>query len=187
MNKKHLSYLLLLFITIAFNANAQTLSRSFTDKQFTAADGTKRKFLADGAVLADPRTIVLLTPSFPVSFGRLEQDNAGNWRIGAQLTLGASYYLVVGKAFLNDNGTTQVEPYFSIGAHIDGGLSQNTETAGVVGNLNVGGSVGFYKYINVLFAYDVLNKTPVFGLGGRVDLFSFTHGSGSIILNKKDF
>lgn len=133
------------------------------------------------------RTIMLLTPSVPINFSRLEKDSVGNWRIGPQMSIGGAYYFMLGKGYANSNGTYQIEPYFLFGISLDAGLSQNLYTSGTVSNLNIGCVVGIYKYLNIMISYDIINQKPVYGLGTRIDLFSVTQGAGTIIINKKEF
>jgi hypothetical protein len=184
---KYRLFCLVIICALATTANAQMLNRKFTSKTIKSlGERTLSK-----NYLNDPdysgKTILLLTPSFPISFSRLEQDTAKNWRIGPSIGIGGSYFFLVGKGYRNANETVQVEPYFVLGLSIEGGVSQNLQAPGVVGNLNIGGVLGFYKYFNFLFSYDVLNNRPVYGVGARVDLFTLTQGAGTIILNKAKF
>jgi len=186
---KILTVIALLHFAFGHISNAQTLNRKYTSKVINGL--RSREFTTSNLTEAEPdysgKIILLLTPSFPISFSRLEKDTSNNWRIGPQIGIGGSYFFVVGNGYRNANETVQVEPYFTVGISIDGGFSQNLQTPGVIGNINIGGVIGFYKYFNFLFSYDVLNNRPVYGVGARVDLFSITQGPGTIILNKEKF
>lgn len=139
------------------------------------------------------KTIILATPSIPFAFGQVQKDNSGNWQVSPAVSVGASYSLVFGKGYKDaktPSNPVQVVPYFIVGIYLNVGVSENTQTAGgsgAIGNLNIGGVLGIYKYINLLAAYDALNNKPVFGVGARLDIFSFAQGAGSIILNPKNF
>lgn len=189
MNSKLKIIVTLLSIGLGNFVTAQTLNGKYTTK---IKNNLQSNFQSAKSLLEDNtdysgKTILLLTPSFPISFNRIEKDSLNNWRIGPQAAIGGAYYFMVGKGYRNANETIQIEPYVVLGIGIDGGVSQNLEAPGVIGNLNLNCMIGFYKYFNFLFAYDLLNKKSVYGIGARVDLFALTQGAGTIILNKEKF
>ncbi|MBK6904977.1 MAG: hypothetical protein IPH04_19750 [Saprospirales bacterium] len=98
-------------IIIGPASNAQTLNKKFTSNQISKLN----KATLSKNYLNDPdyagKTILLLTPSFPVSFSRLEKDNADQWRIGSQAGIGGAYFFLIGKGYHNIDETIQVEPY----------------------------------------------------------------------------
>ncbi len=177
---------ILIAVSIHSKCDAQMLNKKFIRHHLDKREKVfSKEFLQDPSYAGKP--ILLLTPSFPLSFSRLEQDSSRTWRIGPQVALGASYRFVFGKGYKNVNETVQVEPYFMLGITVDGGFSQNLQASGIVGNFNTGGVLRIYKYFNFLFSYDVVTQRPAFGVRARVDLFTFTQSGGSIILNSKDF
>ena len=131
-------------------------------------------------------TILLLTPSIPINFSRL-QNISGTWQIAGSITTGLAYSFMVGQGTTLSNGSTEVVPYISVGPYVDAGGFQNLISKGILGSVSIGATIGLYKYVGILVAYDIINKVPLFGLGASVSIFSFTQGNGNILLNPKAF
>ena len=178
---------IVLLVSIYCSVDAQSISK----KNFLNKDQRKEWKKGGGRMAFAPdatpaQNIYLFTPSVPFSFGRIQKNQTGNWQVSPQASTGITYSFVIGSGHKSGD-LVQVEPWFTIGGYIDAGVAQSTQTANAVGSFNVGGVIGFYKYINILLGYDILNSTPIYGIGARVDIFSFGLGAGSVIINKKDF
>jgi hypothetical protein len=193
--KKYLTLLAIALISSC--AIGQTLSSPFMSKATKVAptvfidtlmikDTLFLPSLAPTPFVSKTAIILLLTPSIPVNFSRLQQVN-GSWQIAGSITTGLAYSFVVGQGTTLSNGSTEVVPYISIGAYVDAGGMQNLISKGIIGSASIGGTLGLYKYVGILVAYDVVNKVPIFGLGASVSIISFTSGKGGILLNPKHF
>jgi hypothetical protein len=129
--------------------------------------------------------VFLLTSNLPVSFSRLEKDADGNWRVGANMSLGASYGFMVAKGRGLQDGSIEFDPQFYVGVTGNLGLSQDLEESGVKESLMIGGVIGFSDF-NALIGYDILVDTPVFGIGTRVNVQAITGGLATILAINKD-
>lgn len=176
--------LLLLFLLAGFVAESQKIPMETVLKYKKIHPQKLKAFRLGDTVVAKPTsgTILLFTPNVAVNFTRLTQNAQHQWTLGAQITSGLTYTFVVGKGWINPDGTYTVEPYFSLGAYADGGLAQNNNGGTVIGTASVGGILGLYKYFSILAAYDVVNKTPIFGLGASFSLLNFSTGAGTAII-----
>lgn len=145
------------------------------------------RFYAERAGLATDRIgpgetadVWLFTPSLPVSFSRLEQNDAGDWRVGANVAIGASYVFMLGKGTGLEDGSVRVDPAFFIGLTGNFGVAQDPDEDGAISeSFMLGGVLGF-SGLSVIAGRDILAKTPILGVGGRIDLLTLTD-KGSII------
>lgn len=111
------------------------------------------------------------TTTVPVTFSRLEKVD-GQWRIGATMSVGASYMYVVGRGTGQQGGNVQLAPDFFIGLVADFGITQG-DTSGVASSLMGGIAFGF-QHLAILAGYDLLRSRPVLGVGTQIQTLSIT-------------
>lgn len=126
--------------------------------------------------------IKLSTWTIPFTFGRLDKDKAGDWRIGANLAIGAGYIWVHGRGVLNEaNESIDVEPHFIYGFAGNFGATNSVDgTSGVTTSLSLGGIVGFRSFA-AMVGYDILTESVVLGISQHVDVFSLAKDSYRLI------
>jgi hypothetical protein len=113
----------------------------------------------------------LWTTTLPVVFSRLEKED-GDWRLGANMSIGGSYMFVTGKTTPQLDGSYRLDPDFMIGPVANLGITPG-DAGKLDGTLMVGAVMGFSSFA-VLGGYDVLLNRPVIGVGIQIQSLTFT-------------
>ena len=109
--------------------------------------------------------------TIPITFSSIRISDGGAI-VSPNVSLGMGYTWFYGDFIFNENDKMTVEPTFFFGVLGDAGIENNFSLNKLAG-LFAGGFVGFGAF--TLFAgYDVINRYPLVGLGGRVDFFTIS-------------
>jgi len=114
---------------------------------------------------------LLGSPTIPISFGRVEFQN-GKYQVTPTLSIGYGYAWFFGDFIFSENDKIIVDPGFSFGIMGDIGIQNNFDLTKPSG-LFLGGFIGI-PAITLFSGYDFLAKTPIIGLGTRVDLYTLS-------------
>jgi len=117
----------------------------------------------------------------PITFTSIELTN-GDALITPNISLGLGYTWFYGSFMFNEDDKITVFPTFFMGILADAGIENNFSLNRLAGFFT-GGFVGIGAF--TLFAgYDLINKYPLAGIGGRVDFFTisqnFLHVFGKV-------
>jgi hypothetical protein len=122
--------------------------------------------------------LLVLTSELPVSFVRMSQVN-GNWKIGGQMSIGASYVVMYGKGTLQADGSVSNYNSFAyLGPVIS--LDAATDGTSISTGVTVGGVVGVGP-MSAIFGYDVAAKQPVLGIGFKIDILTLTDATTTVL------
>lgn len=114
---------------------------------------------------------LLGSPTIPISFGRVEFTH-GSYQVTPTLSLGYGYAWFFGDFIFSENDKIIVDPGFSFGVMGDIGIQNNFDLTKPSGFF-LGGFIGI-PAITLFSGYDFLAKTPIIGLGTRVDLYTLS-------------
>ena len=118
----------------------------------------------------------------PVTFSRIERATDNKYRLGASIDIGYGYTWFNGSGTFtksdtpSDAGTMNVDPDTFIGVAFNPGIRNSP--ADITGSLSFTAFAGV-RSLALSAGYDVLAKSPVFGLSVKVDAFKFGRGSGA--------
>jgi hypothetical protein len=122
------------------------------------------------------------TAVVPVTFSRIERSEDNKYRLGASIDIGYGYTWYTGSGTFtksdapSDAGTMTVEPDMFYGLAVNPGIRNSASD--LEGSFSATAFAGI-RSIALSAGYDVLAKSPVFGLSVRVDAFKFGRGSGA--------
>ena len=109
--------------------------------------------------------------TIPITFSSIEISN-GKAIVSPNVSLGLGYTWFYGDFIFNENDKMTVEPTFFFGLLGDAGIENNFSLNRLAGFF-AGGFVGIGSF-TLFGGYDVINKYPLIGLGGRVDFFTIS-------------
>jgi hypothetical protein len=95
----------------------------------------------------------------------------GKDSVTTTLSIGLGYTWFWGDFIFNENDKITVDPKVFFGLAATTGLSNGLNLE--KGGLYVTGFIGVSSF-SILFGYDIINKSPTLGLGGRIDLYSIS-------------
>jgi len=114
----------------------------------------------------------------PISFSNIEL-NHGNYVVSPTISLGLGYTWFFGDFIFNENDKITVDPTFYFGLIANAGLENNFSFNKLAGFFT-GGFIGVGAF--TLFAgYDIINKSPSLGVGGRIDFYTVSQNLLHII------
>jgi hypothetical protein len=165
------------------------ISIFLTKRGYTFPDSTKKKNLS-GKVSQWPDTLyyntlykcrIMGSLTVPITFTSIELTN-GDALITPNISLGLGYTWFYGNFMFNEDDKITVFPTFFMGILGDAGIENNFSLNRLAGFFT-GGFIGIGAF--TLFAgYDIINKYPLAGIGGRVDFFTisqnFLHVFGKV-------
>ena len=119
--------------------------------------------------------------TIPITFSSVQISN-GDAIVSPNVSLGMGYTWFYGDFIFNENDKMTIEPTFFFGVLGDAGIENNFSLNKLAGFF-AGGFIGIGAF--TLFAgYDVINRYPLVGLGGRVDFYTisqkFLHVFGKV-------
>ena len=119
--------------------------------------------------------------TIPITFSSIE-ITSGKAVVSPNVSLGLGYTWFYGDFIFGEDEKITVNPTFFFGVLGDAGIENNFSLNKLAGFF-AGGFVGIGAF--TLFAgYDIINKYPLIGLGGRVDFFTisqnFLHVFGKV-------
>jgi hypothetical protein len=136
-----------------------------------------------------PDTLYYNTPYKSKSFGSITipfffstiEIAKGNIIVNPTVNLGLGYTWFSGDFIFNENDKITVDPKVFYGLFANTGLENGLNLKN--GGLFVAGFVGVSSF-NLSFGYDIINKSPSIGVGGRIDFYSvsqkFLHILGKV-------
>jgi hypothetical protein len=141
--------------------SAQTIS---TEGLFTSS----KKAVFD--VPPAQKDLIILLPSVPITFNKLEKDSAGIWRLGVAVSGGVGGTFILGKATKVEDKLASVDPWIYTGGSINYGVKQNMSNQ-AVGSLSISGFIGFSN-IAISYSHDVLDGSNFWGISLKFDVLS---------------
>jgi hypothetical protein len=114
---------------------------------------------------------LLGTPTIPISCERVELVN-GVYQLIPSLNLGFGYTWFFGDFIFSENDKIIIDPGFSFGVMGNIGIQSNFNLSKPAG-LFAGGFFGI-QAITIFAGYDFLVRSPILGIGARVDLFTLS-------------
>jgi len=119
--------------------------------------------------------------TIPITFSSIQISN-GDAIVSPNVSLGIGYTWFYGDFIFDEDDKMTVDPTFFYGVLADAGIENNFSLNRLAGFF-AGGFVGVGAF--TLFAgYDIINKYPLVGIGGRVDFFTisqkFLHVFGKV-------
>ena len=121
------------------------------------------------------RAKLLGSPTIPFSFSRVEKDSTGKYVLSPTISIGYGYTWFFGKFYLNENDKIMVDPTFQFGLVGDVAI-QNDFSLNRIAGLFAGGFIGFANF-SIFGGFDFVNGSPLLGVGGRVDVYTFHQNS----------
>lgn len=108
--------------------------------------------------------------TIPFFFSSIEIAK-GTYTVIPTVNIGLGYTWFWGNFIFNENDKITIDPKAYFGVMANTGLQNglNLKTGGVFS----GGFIGVGSF-TLIFGYDIVNKTPSLGLGGRIDLYSIS-------------
>lgn len=180
---------LLLFFCFSFflilSVRAQDINSSdkrpipvFLEKRgYVFPDSTKGKDTTGNKQWPD--TLYYNTPYKAKSFGSVTipfffssiELAKGNIIVNPTANLGLGYTWFSGDFIFNENDKITVDPKVFYGLFANTGIQNGLNLKN--GGLFVAGFVGVSSF-NLSFGYDIINKSPSIGVGGRIDFYSIS-------------
>jgi hypothetical protein len=119
--------------------------------------------------------------TIPITFSSIEITN-GNAIVSPNVSLGLGYTWFHGDFIFNEDEKITIDPTFFFGVLADAGIENNFSLNRLAG-LFAGGFIGVGSF-TLFGGYDIINKYPLVGIGGRVDFFTisqnFLHVIGKV-------
>ena len=117
----------------------------------------------------------------PISFSSIEIAK-GNYQVSPTVSIGLGYTWFFGDFIFNENDKITVDPTFFYGLIANAGLENNFSFNKLAGFFT-GGFIGVGSF-TLFGGYDIINKSPSLGIGGRIDFFTvsqkFLHVLGKV-------
>jgi len=165
------------------------ISIFLTKRGYTFPDSTKKKNLS-GKVSQWPDTLYYNTLykskmmgslTIPITFSSIQITN-GDAGVSPNISLGLGYTWFYGNFMFNEDDKITVFPTFFMGILGDAGI-ENDFSLNRLAGFFAGGFIGIGAF-TLFGGYDVINKYPLVGIGGRVDFFTisqnFLHVLGKV-------
>jgi hypothetical protein len=190
---KHLLSLLLFFIllsTIVVGQDTRNPNTKFLTKRGYNFPDSGRKNSLPGKKSQWPDTVFYNTMykprlmgslTIPITFTSIQLENESAI-VSPNISLGMGYTWFYGDFIFNEYDKMTIEPTFFFGVLGDAGIENNFSLNKLAGFF-AGGFVGFGAF-TLFVGYDIINKYPLAGIGGRVDFFTisqkFLHVFGKV-------
>lgn len=162
------------------------IAKFLTKRGYTFPDSTKKNNLS-GKPQQWPDTLyyntmykakIMGSLTIPITFSSIQISN-GDAVVSPNVSLGLGYTWFYGDFIFNEDEKITVDPTFFFGILGDAGIENNFSLNRLAGFF-AGGFVGVGAF--TLFAgYDLINKYPLVGIGGRVDFFTISQNFLHII------
>ena len=122
--------------------------------------------------------IRISTWSVPVTLVRLDYDVFDNARIVPTLSLGIGYFWISGSSIIDAKSkSVKIYPKNIIGITTSfGAINRVDGNVGIEGSFVLSGVIGIHPMAMSL-GYDFLTKSPVIGVGFRVDFFALSRNN----------
>jgi hypothetical protein len=171
-----------------FNPEKRPIPEFLDKRGYIFPDSMKAKHLAESKQWPDTlyyntayKSKLLGSLTVPISFSNIEL-NHGNYVVSPTISLGIGYTWFFGDFIFNENDKITVDPTFYFGLIANAGLENNFSFNKLAGFFT-GGFIGVGAF--TLFAgYDIINKSPSLGVGGRIDFYTvsqkFLHVIGKV-------
>jgi hypothetical protein len=117
---------------------------------------------------------LLGSPTIPFSFSRIERIN-GKYQLSPTISIGYGYTWFFGKFYLNENDKISVDPTFQFGIVGDVALQSDLSLNKLTGFFT-GAFIGFANF-SFFGGYDYITSSPLIGVGGRIDVYTFHQNS----------
>jgi hypothetical protein len=119
--------------------------------------------------------------TIPITFSSIEITN-GDAVVSPNVSLGLGYTWFYGDFIFNEDDKMTVDPTFFFGVLGDAGI-ENDFSLNRLAGFFTGGFIGFGAF-TLFGGYDIINKYPLVGIGGRVDFYTisqkFLHVFGKV-------
>jgi hypothetical protein len=187
-----LIFFLILIFTIPMARGQETNSpivQFLTKRGYTFPDSLKKNNLPD-SLQQWPDTLYYNTPykarrlgsmTIPVSFSNIEISK-GNYEVSPTISIGFGYTWFWGDFIFNENDKITVDPTVFYGLIANAGLENNFSFNKLAGFFT-GGFIGIGSF-TFFGGYDIINKSPSIGVGGRIDFYTvsqkFLHIYGKV-------
>jgi hypothetical protein len=183
-------FFLLLTTSVAIAQETQRpISKFLTKRGYTFPDSIKNHTIPSRSNQW-PDTLYYNTPykarlmgslTIPITFSSIEITN-GNAVVSPNVSLGLGYTWFHGDFIFNEDDKITVDPTYFFGLLGDAGIENNFSLNRLAGFF-AGGFVGIGAF-TIFGGYDIINKYPLVGIGGRVDFFTisqnFLHVFGKV-------
>ena len=116
--------------------------------------------------------------TIPISFSSIEILK-GQYSVSPTVSLGLGYTWFWGDFIFNENDKITVDPKFFFGLIGNAGL-ENNFSFNKLASFLAGGFIGIGSF-TLFGGYDVINKSPSLGVGGRIDLYTLSQNTLHII------
>ena len=122
--------------------------------------------------------IRISTWSIPVTLVRLDYDDFDNVRIVPTISIGIGYFWISGSSIIDTKSeSVRIYPKSILGiATSFGAISKVDGNTGIEGSFAVTGVIGIHP-MTMSLGYDFLTKSPVIGVGFRVDFFALSRNN----------
>lgn len=155
------------------------IAKFLTKRGYTFPDSTRKNNLS-GKVSQWPDTLYYNTMykakllgsfTIPITFSSIEITN-GEAVVSPNVSLGLGYTWFYGDFIFNEDEKITVDPTFFFGVIADAGIENNFSLNKLAGFFT-GGFIGFGAF-TLFGGYDLINRYPLVGIGGRVDFFTIS-------------
>jgi hypothetical protein len=177
-------FLLLAFSVFAISITSaqderNPIAKFLTKRGYTFPDSTKRNDLS-GKTNQWPDTLYYNTMytakllgsfTIPITFSSIEITN-GNAIVSPNVSLGLGYTWFHGDFIFDEDEKITIDPTFFFGVLADAGIENNFSLNKLAGFF-AGGFIGVGSF-TLFGGYDIINKYPLIGIGGRVDFFTIS-------------
>ncbi len=184
-----LCFLMFATFIVSGQDNRNPIAKFLTKRGYTFPDSTRNKEFS-GKPKQWPDTLYYNTMytskllgsfTIPITFSSIEITN-GNAIVSPNVSLGLGYTWFHGDFIFNEDEKITIDPTFFFGVLADAGIENNFSLNRLAG-LFAGGFIGVGSF-TLFGGYDIINKYPLIGLGGRVDFFTisqnFLHVIGKV-------
>jgi len=107
------------------------------------------------------------------------QKSLTGWQSVGTISPSVSYTFAFAEYSTNADLSLNIQPIVAPGAFASIGYIPQLNLP----SLQIGGSLGIYKYITAAVGYDVLIKQPFFAIGGTFSISNYHQGSGGTIFH----
>jgi hypothetical protein len=117
---------------------------------------------------------LLASPTIPISFSRVVLIN-GKYEVTPTISLGYGYAWFLGNFYFHETDKISVDPTLFFGLMADVSLQNNFSLEKLTGFFT-GIFVGLSSF-TAFAGYDYITKSPLLGIGGRIDLYTLHQSS----------
>jgi hypothetical protein len=124
-------------------------------------------------------------PTIPTGFSRIEKGEADNkYHVGAAVNLGLGYSWFHGSSLYSEPANDPAKGSLDINTDYYWGISVNTGGVNKGADLNAALAAAVFagfRDFGLTAGYDLVTKTPFFGIAAKIDVFKIARGGGSDI------